>query len=43
MTAARARAILYVSTGKTDVRETAGHSTYIPKPSVSYAWPTDES
>lgn len=43
MTAARARAILYLSTGKTDVREAAGHSTDIPKLSVSHAWPTDEN
>ena len=40
---ADARAILNVSTGETNVREAAGHSTDIPKLSVRHAWPTDKN
>ena len=36
-TGVRARLILYVSNGETDVRKVAGLSTGIPKLSVSYA------
>lgn len=36
-TGVRARLILYVTTGETDVRKVAGLSTGIPKLSISHA------